>query len=85
MRGYFFWKNNTTGIYKPKTGGWIPSQSVGSPDIFVLRKGTIYGLEVKRPGGKQSEGQIGFQKNMEKNGGIYKVVHSFFEVQELGL
>ncbi len=52
LKKYFCWKNNTVGIYKQSTGQYIPSQNVGSPDIFVVvpRK-----WEVKDPQQKMNE------------------------------
>lgn len=85
MRRLFHWKNNTTGIYKQSTGSYIPSGSVGSPDIFVLKEGILYGLEVKREGGKQSEEQVNFGWNMNYHGGRYAVVRSIDDVIALGL
>jgi len=81
----FFWKNNTVGIYKSSTGSYIPSGSVGSPDIFVLKDGLLYGLEVKRIGGKQSDAQINFGWSMNYHGGRYEVVFSIDDVIKLGL
>ncbi len=70
---------------KTERGGFYFFGVVGSPDIFILKDGKLIGLEVKAPKGKQSEGQIEFQKKMEKNGGIYKVVFSLDDVINLGL
>jgi len=67
----FHWKNNTAGIYKQATGSYIPSQSVGSPDIIIVIKGRIIGCEVKAKGGKQSPSQKEFQSNLEAAGGKY--------------
>lgn len=84
-RGIFFWKNNTAGIYKKSTGSYIPSQSVGAPDICVIHNGKFIGLEVKQPTGKQSPGQIEFERKILNAGGFYYVVTSINDVQNIGL
>lgn len=76
LRGIFHYKNSTVGIYKQSTGSYIPSQSIGSPDIVCIIKGKYVGLEVKRPGGKQSEHQKEFQQNLERAGGTYILTSS---------
>lgn len=85
LKGYFVWRNQTTGIFNKKSGGYIPSQSVGAPDIYLLTKGSFWGLEVKRQGGVLSDYQKAFGALIEANGGHYAVVTSIGEVQELGL
>lgn len=84
MKKHFFWRNNS-GAMKTAGGHLYFFGAVGSPDVFVLHKGVLYGLEIKSTGGKQSEGQIVFQEGMEKNGGVYKVIYSLDEVIALGL
>lgn len=81
---YFHWRNNS-GAMKTQSGGFYFFGAVGSPDIFVLHKGILYGLEIKSTGGKQSVGQIEFQKRMEKNGGVYKLIFCLDDVIALGL
>jgi len=36
LKKYFCWKNSTTGIYVKARDTFIPSQNVGSPDVFVV-------------------------------------------------
>jgi len=50
----------------------------GAPDLFLFRKGEnrFYGMELKKPGGKQSEGQITFEDKCQKNNWPYAVVDS---------
>lgn len=85
LKGYLAWRNQTTGIFNKKSGGYIPSQSVGAPDIYLLTKGSFWGLEVKRPGGILSSHQEAFGGQLRANGGIYKVVTSIDDVIKLGL
>src|SRR3990167_6222466 len=80
MRRIFHWKNNTVGIYKKTTDSYIPSQAVGSPDIFAVKDGRIIGIEVKDIKGAQSEHQKAFQAGLEKAGGIYILARSLDDV-----
>lgn len=57
----------------------------GIPDICMISQGKYIGLEVKRPGEKQSEGQIEFQRRCEAAGGAYHVVTSLDDVLKLGI
>jgi hypothetical protein len=55
----------------------------GAPDIFVLKNGKLYGLEVKRPGKKQSPLQKEFGDKMIAAGGQYEVVFNLDRVMEI--
>ena len=76
----FHYKNNTAGIYKQATGSYIPSQSVGAPDIICVIKGRYIGIEVKAANGVQSEHQKEFQKRLQHAGGIYILAYSLDDV-----
>ena len=78
FRGFFHWRNNS-GATKTEKGGFIRFGAVGSPDIFVIREGVCYGIEVKNEKGKQSEGQVAFEKNFTRAGGVYFVARSLDE------
>jgi len=84
LKGYFYWRNNS-GALKTERGGFIRFGSVGSPDVFVLKKGILYGLEIKSLKGKLSEGQIEFKKGMEKHGGKYFIIRSLDDLVLIGL
>lgn len=71
--GKLTWWNNLQGI-----GSWL-----GLPDIFVLKKGKLYGLEIKSAKGKESDYQRKFGELLIKYGGIYVVVRSWQEVERL--
>jgi len=79
IKGVFHWRNNT-GALKTESGGFIRFGAVGSADIFAVKKGTIYGIEVKNSKGKLSPAQIDFGGNLEKAGGIYIVARSVEDV-----
>ena len=86
-RRVFHWRNNSGAMiseYKGKTR-MMRFGAVGSPDIFALKGGILYGIEVKTTKGTQSDHQIEFQKNMETHGGIYFVARSIDDVQAKGL
>jgi hypothetical protein len=51
----------------------------GAPDLIVIGKGRVWFLEVKRPGGKQSQSQVMVQRLIEDRGFAYHVVHSVDE------
>ena len=79
VRHYFFFRNNT-GAFKNKDGHFYRFGDLGSPDIFVVRKGQIYGIEVKNAKGKQSEHQKNWQENFEKEGGVYILANGLDDV-----
>lgn len=86
LRRVFHWRNNTGAMVLGEgtaSRRFMKFGTTGSPDIFILKDGVLVGLEVKSDTGKQSEAQIEFQKNMEKNGGKYYVVRAVDEVVEL--
>ena len=83
FRRIFCWKNNTVGIYKKDTGHYIPSQSVGSPDIFAVKDAKIYGIEVKAKGGKLSEKQRKWAWDFEEAGGIYLLAYSLEDLKKV--
>ena len=81
-RRIFHWRNNTGAMvseYKGKTR-FMRFGSVGSPDIFVLKNGVCYGIEVKGPKGTQSDAQKEFQVRFEVAGGVYILAKGIDEV-----
>ena len=87
-RQHFFWRVNNVGMYDPVNERYrsMPKYArYGVPDIILIIGGVFYGLEVKTKVGQQSVHQKKFQEDVEKVGGIYKVVRSVEDVQELGL
>lgn len=51
----------------------------GAPDLIVIGKGQVWFLEVKKPGGKQSQSQVMVQRLIEERGFRYYVVHNVDE------
>lgn len=82
LKRIFHWRNNTGGVvstYKDRTY-FHRYGAIGSPDIFVIKNGKIFGIECKADNGKQSENQVVWQKDFEQAGGIYLLVKSVDDV-----
>lgn len=79
FKNIFHYRNNT-GTFSNNKGGFYSFGAVGSPDVICVIDGIYIGLEVKKPGGKQSENQKAFQKNLEAAGGKYFLVYSLDDV-----
>ena len=83
-RNHFFFRCNT-GAYRTEHGSFIRYGSKGAPDIVVVAKGIMIGIEVKTPKGVLSEEQAAFGEKLKAAGGIYIVARSIDDVQALGL
>lgn len=62
LKCIFHWRNNSGAmfsIYKGKKR-FMRFGAVGSPDIFAIFRGKLYGIEVKGPNGKPSQEQLNF-------------------------
>ena len=55
----------------------------GVADLVFVKEGRAYFLEMKKPGGKQSENQIDFQLDCAMVGAQYAVAWSFEEAVEI--
>ena len=53
----------------------------GVPDLFAMKEGMIYGIEVKSSKGHQSEMQKVFEERFRKSGGIYILARSLEDVR----
>lgn len=86
MNGLLAWRNQQIPV-PIRRGSFIVGLRAadpftkGQPDIMVLSKGTLYGIEVKKPGGKQSVEQKLWQQRLINNGGVYILAYSWNEVQ----
>ena len=56
---------------------------LGAPDIIAIKNNRVLFLEIKRPGGKQSEHQRKFQLNIEGQGGKYYIVESLEDLIQI--
>lgn len=80
LKGFLCVKFNNTGIYNKKTGHYIPPAQKGISDIIALRNGVYHAFELKIKPNKPSEHQLAFLEEVNKHGGIGKVIYSIDEV-----
>jgi hypothetical protein len=78
------WRQNTGAARLPGRGGELALVRFGRPgaaDIsgLVVGSGRRLEIEVKRPGGKQSEAQEQYEREIRNAGGIYLLAHSVEE------
>ena len=88
LKKYFFWRNNTTGIYDPTKKVFRRMSAfamAGVSDILLLKDGLLVCIEVKRPKGIQSEHQKEFEKLVKANGGVYLIATSIDDIINYGL
>ena len=88
LRGHFFWRNNTVGVYDAKRKTYRKTQKyglVGLPDILLLSEGNLIGIEVKSEKGKQSAAQKEIEKMFLENGAAYVLARTVDDVMEVGL
>jgi hypothetical protein len=58
----------------------IKGAPAGHPDVTgIIKGGRWFGLEVKKPGEKQTEQQVRFEAMVVRFGGLYAVVRSVAE------
>lgn len=93
-RGILAWRQNTTGIFNAKSGGYYFHGKKGVSDllgVFVqevtvdkkkVKMGIFLAVEVKMPKKKPSEHQELFLKEVNDRGGIGLCVHSVEELHE---
>jgi hypothetical protein len=80
--GYFVW-SNSTGAMKTKNR-YQRYGLIGSADILgITPDGTFLALEIKTGKAVQSKQQKKFEARVKKNKGIYKVVRSFKDLEDL--
>jgi hypothetical protein len=75
LSGAFFWRENSglMQVGEPNKKRFFRAGTPGIPDIMGVYKGRPVGIEVKRPGKKQSIDQRAFQQRFDQVGGIYIV------------
>lgn len=79
--GIFAHRNNS-GAFRTKDR-FVRFGAVGSPDIVgILPGGQYIGVEAKAKGGRQSEMQKEYQRQVENAGGVYLLVHDSKELEE---
>jgi hypothetical protein len=88
LKKHFFWRQNTSPIFDTKSNFYRPMpkySKTGVPDILVVFKGQLFGIEVKREKTYQSDNQKEFEKDFIKAGGVYLVARSIDDVIKYGL
>lgn len=80
LRRVFHYRNNS-GAFVDANKHFYRFGALGSPDIVAVMKGQYVGIEVKRQGGKQSDGQKEFQQQLEAAGGLYILAMSIDDVE----
>ena len=84
LKRWMHWRQNSGamgGEYQSKRTGknkkwYVRFGRKGIPDIFVIRSGVCWGIEVKLPGKDQSREQYEFQVEFERSGGRYILAFS---------
>ena len=84
LKRYFWWPNNTGAFkvsYKGK-GRFIRFGKKGSPDVYLLRKGILFGIETKSDKGFQSQVQKEFEVEFTRAGGVYLLCFSLEDAMQ---
>ena len=79
---FMFWRQNTSAGYAP-SGQFMRSNMRGVADIVgvLAPTGRFIAIEAKREvGGRSSEDQVRFQKNVEAHGGLYVLANGIQSV-----
>ena len=63
-------KFNNVGIFKSKTGAWIPPRDLGVSDILACYKGKFIAIEIKSEGKKPTDWQLNFITRVNNAGGL---------------
>ena len=79
VKKIFHYRNNSGG-FKDSNNHFYRFGALGSPDIIAVLNGQYIGIEVKGTGGKQSDNQKNFQRELEKSGGTYILAFNLNDV-----
>jgi penicillin-binding protein-related factor A (putative recombinase) len=74
-----FVRRQNVGAAKLK-GYWVRFAKKGDPDIYCIYRGHFIGIEVKKPGEKQSADQIKAMEEIRAAGGTYILAESVDDV-----
>ncbi|MFN7088388.1 MAG: VRR-NUC domain-containing protein [Candidatus Paceibacteria bacterium] len=65
---------------------WYNLQGLGSqkgiPDLFALKNGVLFAIEVKSPKGKLSEAQENFLERIKLNGGTVIIARKLEDIEK---
>ncbi len=81
IKKIFHYRNNSGAFVKDKH--FYRFGAVGSPDIICVKDGKYIGIEVKGKTGKQSDGQIKFQEELESAGGVYILARGLDDIMKV--
>ena len=78
LKRIFAWRNNTGGFGGTHNGKkwFVKTGMKGSPDIYALVQGRLFGIEVKSDNGFQSQVQKEFEVEFTRAGGKYLLCFS---------
>lgn len=77
VKRWWAFRTNNTPVYDPRIKRYRAfTGEPGMADIYALHDGVSYWVETKKPGGKQSEEQKTFERNVKLRGGVYLLVES---------
>jgi len=82
----YAWKVHSVGVFDSGSGSYRKSSPFavnGISDVIAIRDGQVLFLEIKTPHGKQSQDQIKFQKAIRSKGGVYEILTSVDDAEEL--
>jgi hypothetical protein len=88
IKGYVYWRVNNTGVFDPtrKVFRKMAAHSrYGVADIFVIKAGVSYFIEVKGTKGYMSPDQKTFRDDVTREGGIFILAKSLDDVMKAGL
>jgi Holliday junction resolvase len=76
--GFKVWRNNVGAIRHDDR--IIRCGKVGSSDVFAVKNGKFYSIEIKKPKGKVTEAQKQWLEDVALHGGVALVVRSLEEL-----
>lgn len=82
----YAWKVHSVGMFDSSSGNYRKSSPFainGISDVIAIRAGQVLFLEIKTPSGKQSVDQIKFMTAVRSKGGVYEVLTSVDDAEEL--
>ncbi len=83
LNGGFASRINSTGVFRPKLGKYIPgSQRKGIADVFGTFEGLSLQIEVKFGRDRQSDKQKEVERDQMKAGGLYFIARNFTEFKD---
>jgi Holliday junction resolvase len=74
--GYMAWKNHLGGIRMGGGRTTVKNPARGAPDVFAVKGGRFYGIEVKKPGGKVAAHQMEWLQRLRSHGGFAVIAES---------